>query len=123
LAVRTFRTLLAEARTLLQDSVPTQGGQTRNSDDELMQAVNGALAEVRTKRPDLYLPLGLRNPVPLYSASTDLDQPFPLDLSVYTPFVYYVAGRTELREDTFGNDERAVTLLNKFLTQIMTVNS
>ena len=125
--VRTFGTLILEARTILQDKLPTTGGQLRYTDDELFESVNTAMAEVRTKRPDLFLRsfgrYSLRAVFPYYSASQDMNTPFPLDLSVYSAFVYYCVGRQELREDTFSDDSRAVTMMNKFVSQLLQVQS
>lgn len=123
MAVRTFATLITEARTILQDQIGSSGGAFRYTDVEMFEAINGALAETRAKRPDLFLSMGLRMPLPFYAAATDMNVAFPLDASAYTPFVYYLAGRAEIREDTFGNDARATTLLNKYLTMIMTATA
>ena len=82
-----------------------------------------ALAEVRVKRPDLYLASGLRSQLPLFTAATDMNTDFPLDWTIYPAFVYYLVGRAELREDTFATDGRAVTLMNKFTTQLLTVQA
>ena len=49
---RTFGTLIGEARTLLQDKLPTTGGALRYTDDEMFECINAMLTEVRTKRPD-----------------------------------------------------------------------
>lgn len=119
---RTFGSLIAEARTMLQDKVPTDAGEYRYSDAEMFEAINGAVVELRTRRPDLFLPWGLRNPMPQYTTA-DMAAAFPLDLSVYMPMIYYVCGRCELREDTFGQDSRAVVFLNKFVSMILTVQA
>ena len=117
---RTIGSVLAEARTLLQDKVALPA--YRYSDAELIEAFNGAMVEARAKRPDLFLVSGLRTPVVAYTtASVGLD--FPLDLSVYDAFVYYVVGRSELREDTFSEDGRATVLMNKFVSQLTSVVS
>lgn len=125
--VRTFGTLIQEARTLMQDKLPTSGGMLRYTDDELFESINGAMAETRTKRPDLFLRIwgrnSLRMPLPYYSAANNMNTPFPVDVSVYNAFVYYIAGRQELREDVFADDGRAVTLMNKFVSQLLTVQS
>jgi hypothetical protein len=126
--VRTFGTLILEARTMLQDKMPTSGGALRYTDDEMFESINGAMAEARAKRPDLFLrafgPTSLRNPIfPYYSAAHDMNTPFPLDLQAYQAFLYYCAGRQELREDTFSDDSRAVTLMNKFVSQLLSVSS
>src|SRR6476620_642315 len=110
--------LLTEARALLQDTESI-----RYSDADLIAAFNGALLEARAKRPDLFLDMGLRSTVPQYSAAADAATAFPLDPSVYTAFLYYVVGRSELREDTFSDDSRAVTLMNKFASQLLQVAS
>lgn len=130
MAIRTIGTALVEARTLLQDEVQNftsvqQGGGlpiVRYSDAELLDAFNGAMAEARTKRPDLFLAIGLRTPLPYYTVA-DINLPFPLDLGTYNAFVYYVVGRTELREDTFAVDGRATVLMNKFVAQLLQASS
>lgn len=118
--MRTIGTLLAEARTLLQDKEPLPA--YRYSDAELVEAFNGAMVESRAKRPDLFLAMGLRTPTPYYSTS-DLAQPFPLGDEVYDAFVYYLVGRSELREDSFAVDGRAVAMANKFVSQLLSVAS
>lgn len=119
---RTLGTIVAEARTLLQDEVEVDGT-FRYSDDEMFENINGALLEVRAKRPDLFLDMGLRAALPTYSAAVDMGTAFPLDESVYTAVLYYVVGRTELREDTFAVDGRATVLMNKFVSQLLGVAS
>lgn len=124
---RTLGSIVAEARTLLQDKLPTSGSQLRYSDDEHFEAINAWMIECRAKRPDLFLRTfgrkSLRQPLPYYSAATDMNTPFPLDTSVYNTFVWYLAGRAEMREDTFSDDSRAVALMNKALTSLITVQA
>ena len=122
-AVPTLGALIESARTMLQDKLPTSGSTLRYSDDELFECLNTFMFEVRTKRPDLFLPLGLRSAMLTYSAEADMNAVFPLDLSVWSAFVYYIVGRTELREDTFAEDSRATALMNKAVSQLMTVQS
>ena len=119
MATRTLGTLVAEARTLLQDKIVNGDGDYRYSDAELFENINGAFAETRTKRPDLFLALGLRTTFPMYDAAVDMNVPFPLDPSVYSAVLYYVVGRAELREDTFSQDSRAVSLMNKFVSSLL----
>lgn len=119
----TFSELLEEARTLLQDKLPTSGGVLRYSDQELFECINSFMLEVRTKRPDLFLTMGLRTPIPFYSYTADLNTAFPLDPSAWSAFVYYIVGRSELREDTFSDDGRAVAMLNKATSQLLTIQS
>jgi hypothetical protein len=120
---RTFGIMIGEARTILQDKLPTSGSALRYSDAEMFEAINAMLADVRTKRPDLFLPLGLRLPLAYYDAATDMNTAFPLDVSCYNAFVYYLVGRAELREDTFSDDGRAVALMNKAVSQLLTLAS
>lgn len=117
----TIGDLIGEARTLLQDKV--QLPVYRYSDDELMRTFNAAMNEVRTKRPDLFLGLGLRTPLTVYVVPGDLTTTFPFDMSVYNAVVYYLVGRTELREDTFADDSRAVGMMNKFNAQLLSLQS
>jgi hypothetical protein len=118
---RSIGTVLSEARTLLQDKDATN---YRYSDDELLEALNGAFSEARQKRPDLFLgsTWGLRGGLP-YFTSSDSALAFPLAPEYYNAFVYYVVGRTSLRDDTYADDSRAVTLMNKFVSQLMQVAS
>lgn len=120
---RSIATVLMEARTLLSD-LDNSNPAYRYSDDQLLEAFNGAMIEARSKRPDLFLDpsLGLRNPVPYYTTDNTAS-PFPLDLSVYNAFVYYVVGRTSLRDDTYADNSRATELMNKFVSQLTSVVS
>jgi hypothetical protein len=115
--------LLTEARTILQDVVATSGGVTRYSDADLVAAFNDALLQARGKRPDIFLDMGLRSVVPQYAMPADAATAFPIDPIYYPAFLYYVVGRSELREDTFSDDSRAVTLMNKFASQLLQVGS
>ena len=117
---RTIGSLLTEARVILQDQ---ESGAYRFPDADLIQAFNGALLEAKTKRPDLFLGMGLRTAVPTYDAVADLTTAFPLDDVAYTPILYYIVGRTELRESTYSDDSRAVSLMNKFVSQLTGVIS
>jgi hypothetical protein len=116
---RTIGDVLNEARTILQDK---KGSEPRYTNDELLEAFNGFMTEVRAKRPDLFLLIGLRTAVPNYTTS-QLGVAFPLDLIAYDAFVYYIVGRCEAREDTFTEDSRAVTFMNKAISQLMQVAS
>ncbi len=110
--------MLGEARGVLNDRITPY----RYSDQDLVDAFNDALIQARTKRPDLFLGMGLRNTVPMYDA-TDTDTPFPIDASAYPAFLYYVVGRSELRDDGVTQEGRAVVLMNKFVSQLMQIMS
>jgi hypothetical protein len=116
--------IILEARSILNDTVQTAGAAYRYADTDLLANLNAAVREARTKRPDLFLSFGLRTTLPLFQ-ETDVEAgtPWPFDLSLYDPCLYYIVGRAELREDTFTNDARATTLMNKFVSQLLTLAS
>lgn len=107
-----------QSRAILNDRVQTNGS-FRYSSQDLYDAFNDAMLQARAKRPDVFLDMGLRNAVPQYSAATDAAVPFPLDPIYFAAFIYYVVGRTELREDTFADDKRAPALMAKFLAMLL----
>jgi hypothetical protein len=119
---RTIGDLAAEARVLLNDVIPISGS-PRFSDADLAAALNDAVVQIRTKRPDAFLRYGLRRVVPTYTLPTDADAAFPVDDMFYAPVLYYVVGRSELVEDTFSDDGRAISLMNKFVSQLLKVAS
>jgi len=119
---KTIADLIAEAREMLNDVTPISGD-PRYEDVELIHALNDALMQLRSKRPDAWLGYGLRKAIPQFGTNnTDLF--FPVDeVQFYPACLFYVVGRAELSEDTFSDDGRAVTLMNKFITQILAVKS
>jgi hypothetical protein len=110
--------LISEARTVLQDV-----DAVRYSDDDMVRYFNDALLQARAKRPDAFLDMGMRAPVPQYAMPGDQDTTFPLDPGYWPAFLFYVAGFCELREDTFADDKRATVLVNKFVSQLLQVAS
>lgn len=114
--------LVAEARQMLNDVVPISGA-PRFPDADLVAAINEGMLQVRAKRPDAFLRFGLRLPLPIYVLPTDLNTVLPVENMFYSPLLFYVVGRSELTEDTFSDDSRAVTLMNKFTTQLLKVSS
>lgn len=120
-ATRTVGGLLAEARGLLNDVVPISGA-PRFSDADLVDIVNEALLQIRSKRPDAWLTYGLRKAMPKYAMPADAGTVFPVEDQFYSPILYYVVGRAELVEDTFADNGRAITLMQKF-TAILLKNA
>lgn len=115
--------LLLDARGTLNDTVVDDDEGTRYSDTDLITYFNDAMLQARMKRPDLFLGMGLRTAVPQYVMPDDTGTAFPLDQVYYPAFLFYLVGAAELREDPFSDDSRAVTLLNKFVSQLMKVAS
>ena len=113
--------LLTDARNVLNDTIQVSGA-FRYSDQELINAFNDGMQMARAKRPDAFLDMGLRTPVPQYQ-TTDTNTAFPLDTTYYPALLFYVVGRTELKEDTFTDDNRAVVLMNKFVSLLLKVES
>jgi hypothetical protein len=118
----TIGRMLLDARAILNDVVPITGS-TRYSDEDLIQAFNSALSEVRAKRPDAFLATGLRVGVPQFVMPGDQAEIFPLDQIFYPLCVNYIVGKSELREDEFAAEGRAVAMLNKFVTGLLQVAS
>lgn len=123
--------VLVEARFLLNDA-GAAGMPTRFANADMIRHLNTALRELYTLRPDAYVGLlltggntpGVLNNtiVPLYSTA-DLGQtpptPFPVDDRLFfSAVVYYVVGRTELSDDEFTDDNRAMTMLQGFRTML-----
>jgi hypothetical protein len=110
--------LFTEARRILNDD-----DAVRYTDADLAAAFNDALLQTRAKRPDAFLALGLRVPVPQFAMPDDQDTAFPISEVFYPAFLFYCVGRSEIKEDTFTNQDRAVVLMNKFASQLLTVQS
>lgn len=121
----TIAALLLEARAIMQDVIPTGSVDgTRYTNQDLLDAFNDAMLQARAKRPDLFLGMGMRTPVPRFVVDDITNNTeFPLDPMVYPAFVYYVVGRSELRDDTFADDKRAEMMLAKFTGQLLQVAS
>jgi hypothetical protein len=115
---RTVGVLIAEARQLLNDEIPISG-LPRYADAELVAALNDGLLQVRTKRPDAWISYGLRKTLPVYALPADANTQFPIEDQFYSPLLFYVVGRSELTEDTFADDGRAVTLMSKFTSMLL----
>ena len=114
MALDTVGDYILEARRLLQDEVAPH----RYPELDLIQAFDIALMEARRIRPDLFL--GRFGNLPrAYSA----DQPLEIDPMYRPTFVYYIAGRAQLRDAEGAQDQRASALMNKFVAQLLTVQS
>ena len=115
---RTVGGLISEARQLLNDEIPISG-ESRYADNELTTALNDALEQTRSKRPDAFLRYGLRIPLPIYVLPADAATLLPIEDQFHPPLLFYVVGRSELTEDTFSDDNRAVTMMGKFTSMLL----
>lgn len=115
---RTYQQVIDRVRRLLQDEDATN---YRYSEESLADAVNDALLEFRRLRPDLLLSqFFMLEEVPSEDMGTT---PLPVEDQWFMALVYIVSGNQMLRDDEFSHDHRAVNLLNKGLSQMLTVNA
>ena len=105
---RTVGNVVLAARAIIQD----EREPLRVPDAQMALYVTEALSEARRLRPDLFLTT-LRDAVPLYTAA-NMATTIPLPDMLFPQVVNYVAGRTDLREDTFSQDGRAILLMQAF---------
>lgn len=117
-ALETVGQYLTESRRLLQDQfVPY-----RYPDEDLIDAINIGLQEVRRLRADLLLPQKFE--VPWIDPETpDVDATVPMDVMYRSALVYYICGRAQLRDDEATVDTRASGFMQKFLTQMLVITS
>jgi hypothetical protein len=98
---------ITDVRTLLLDNTAPY----RYLDDELVEALNIALMEVRRLRPDLLLTrYGAR--VPRYLAVTGED--VPVEVQFRMAITYGIMAHALLRDDEDVQDARANTFLERF---------
>lgn len=110
--------LLNRVRQVLQDQ---DQNNYRYPTSDLIGYLNDAVTEAKRIRPDLFI--GTYNKtrafvsdVPTTDYSTVV---FPLPDSCFTPAVGYVVGFTEIRDDEFSDDGRAMTFLASFTQKLM----
>lgn len=105
------------ARVLLQDQIEPY----RYSDLDLVEALNMAINETRRLRPELVRAY-FRTDLPSFSTSA-LSAEVPMDAQYRQTLLYYVVGHVQLRDDEITQDTRAVIMLNKFVAQMLTIQS
>lgn len=106
--MKTVGDYITSARTLVQDQrVPY-----RYPDADLARYVSEAVTEARRVRPDMFFG-ATRLDLPIYGAGS-MATVVPLPDNYFTQVVNYVAGRAEMRDDTFAVDGRAMTLMAAF---------
>ncbi|MGI9136760.1 MAG: hypothetical protein ACR2JS_06845 [Candidatus Nanopelagicales bacterium] len=118
MALDTVQDYVDRARTLLLD---TYEGGYRYPTEDLVEALNMGILEARRLRPDL-LQGYFRTSLPDFSTS-DMSATVPIDPQYRVAFVYYICGQAQLRDDENVQDSRAVTFLNKFTSQMLTITS
>lgn len=99
-----------EARTLLQDNVATY----RYSDAELLSALNVGVLTARRLRPDLFLSV---TTLPYFTAVDTTA--FAMDEQYRLPFVYFMVGHAQLRDEEDTQDNRAAAFIGMFTSQLI----
>lgn len=118
MALDTVQDYIDRARTLLLD---TYNGPYRYSDADLVENLNMGILEARRLRPELFLS-SFSTTLPDFSAAA-MTAAVPIDPQYRVAFVYYICGHAQLRDDENVQDSRAVTFLNKFTSQMLTIQS
>jgi len=113
---KTVGDVITAARGVLQDR---NAQLYRYATVDLFTYLNDALLEMRRSRPDLFFNF-IGEDTPSFEPGDELE-PFPVSTLFFTPTVFYVAGRAELRDDEFTVDARAVTLMQQFTAKLLTV--
>jgi hypothetical protein len=117
-ALDTVGQYLEEARRLLQDEdIPY-----RYEDDDLVDAMNIGMLEARRLRADLFLPL-FEIPWFTPTGTIDMAAPVSMDTLYLSAMVYYIVGRSQLRDDESTTDHRESAFLTKFVGQMLTIQS
>lgn len=115
MALDTVQDYVDRARVLLLDTVVPY----RYADADLVEALNMGILEARKLRPEL-LKSYFRTALPDYSTSS-MSAVVDIDPMYRVPFVYYICGHAQLRDDENVQDSRAISFLNKFTAQLMSL--
>ena len=114
-ALETVADYVTAARILLQDKVAPY----RYEDTELVLALSLAMLEARRLRADLFI--GRSAAVPSYT--TNNATAVVLDTQYRTAVLYYVIGHAHLRDEEEVTDARAAAFMNKFVSQMLSIQS
>lgn len=117
MALDTVQDYVDRARVLLLDQVEPY----RYPTDDLVEALNMGILETRRLRPDL-LKSFFRSSLPDFSSSSMSDA-VPIDPMYRVAFVYYICGQAQLRDDENNQDSRSAAMLNKFVAQMLNIQS
>lgn len=115
MALDTVQDYIDRARVLLLDEVAPY----RYPTADLVENLNMGILEVRRLRPDVLFPY-LRTTLPDFNTGA-MSTVVPIDPQYRVAFVYYICGQAQLRDDENVQDSRAVTFLNKFTSQMLTL--
>lgn len=110
--------LLNRVRQVLQDQ---DQNNYRYPTSDLIGYLNDAVTEAKRLRPDLFI--GQYNTPRVFISSdptTDYSTvPMPMVDDYFGSLVSYVVGYTEIRDDEFSDDGRAMTFLQSFTQRLI----
>jgi hypothetical protein len=117
MALDTVQDYVDRARVLLLDQVEPY----RYPTIDLVEALNMGILETRRLRPDL-LKSFFRGSLPDFTVGA-LDAQVPIDPQYRVAYVYYICGQAQLRDDENNQDSRSAAMLNKFVAQMLSIQS
>lgn len=117
MALDTVQDYIDRARALLLD----QNEPYRYPDLDLVEALNMGILEARRLRPEL-LKAYFNTSLPDFSTSA-MSASVPIDPMYRVAFVYYICGQAQLRDEENTQDTRAAAFLNKFMSQMITIQA
>ena len=113
MALETVAKMVSSARVLLQDIIPGY----RNSDADLLDALNTGLIEASRIRPDLFI--FSEAGVPQYSA-VDATV-IAIDQQFLPALLHYVIGHIEMQDAEGNKVERVNMLMGRFTGKLLAV--
>lgn len=117
MALDTVQDYIDRARVLLLDQVAP----FRYPTADLVEALNMGILEARRLRPELFRS-SFRTSLPDFDPGT-LTAQVPIDPQYRVAFVYYICGHAQLRDDENNQDSRSAAMLNKFVSQMLSIQS
>lgn len=118
-ALGTVQDYVDRARTLLLDTVEPY----RYPTADYVEALNMGVLEARRIRPDLFRSFfRAAAGLPEYDAGT-LGADVAIDQQYRVSFVYYIVGQIQLRDEEDVQDARAAAFMNKFTSQLLSVQA
>lgn len=117
MALDTVQDYIDRARVLLLDQVEPY----RYPTEDLVEALNMGILEARRLRPDL-LKSYFRTTLPEFTTS-GMAASVPVDPQYRVAFVYYICGQAQLRDNEDNQDNRSAAFLNKFVSQMISIQA
>ena len=102
--------VIKQARYILGDTAE----QPRYTTDELVSHVTSCIGETKRIRPDMF-DGKQEDELPIVNESDE----FPLDILLFIPVVFYVAGMAELVDDEHVSSARAAGLMQQFKASLI----